>query len=111
KTCRRGRRFANPCRFAFVRRFTAERAHHLRSAGQDPEVEISALETRQDVVVDYRAADRVGELSFEAVTDFDANFVLVGRHDKQRSVILSFLAYAPVAAKLIAEFLDGISLQ
>ena len=57
-------------RFTFVRRITAERAHHLGGAGQDAEVEISTFEARQDVVVDNRAALRVGELSFEVVADW-----------------------------------------
>src|SRR6266851_4676781 len=69
------------------------------------------LEAWQDVVVDYRAADRIGKRALEAVADLVSHLVLLGRHDKEHAVALFFLADAPFASQLIAEILDGVALK
>ena len=63
-----------------------------------PALIVAAFEAGQDVVLNYGAADGVGECSFEAVADLDANFVLLGRDDKQHAVVYAFLPDAPMAA-------------
>jgi len=71
---------------------------YRRGASEDTGVEVPALEAGKDVVLDYRRADGVGECSFEAVTDLDANLVFLGRDNKYRAGVLALLADAPVAA-------------
>ena len=77
----------------------------------DAGVIIALLERRPHHLFDDDLRLRIGQNTFKAVADFDADLVFRRRDDDQRAVVLALLADAPGAAELIAVVLDRIALQ
>src|SRR5262249_31885433 len=73
--------------------------------------EIVGPKTRNDGVLYDELRYRVGERTFEAVTDLDAHLAFVRRHDQQRAGILLFLSDLPVTPELVAVVLNRGSLK
>ena len=72
---------------------------------------VAVAEARQDGAVDDDVRHGIGEHRLEPAADLDAHFALIGRDDQEDAVVLLLGADAPMAAKLIAEILDGEALQ
>ncbi len=80
-------------------------------AGADAALIVVDAKTRQDLALDDDAGDGVGERALEAIADFDANLALVRRDDQHDAVVAALLADAPMAAELVAVFLNRPSAQ
>ena len=66
-------------------------SHQSSSSRHHCAVAISGLNTGNDYLVDDARGDRVRDLSFHPVPDFDAK-APVGRHDEQRFAVVECLA-------------------
>ena len=76
-----------------------------------PPAIVAVAEARQNRAVDDDVRHGIGENWLEPAADLDAHFALIGSDDQEDAVILLLGADAPMAAKLIAEILDGEALQ
>src|SRR5690606_25451856 len=83
-------------------RLAAENGEHRLDTGDDAFFEPPLAKLRRDDAGDDHGRGGIGQLTFQAVTNFDADFLLVAGDDQQRAVVLAFLAYHPVPAQLIA---------
>ena len=70
-------------------------------AAGDAAVEIAGFEARRDGVDDDDFRRRVSQRSFEPIADFDADLVLLRRHQEEHAIVLLLLAELPSAEKLI----------
>src|SRR5262245_16853363 len=96
--------------FPFVR-IDRHRLDDVVDAAIDATGKIVGAETRDDRILDDEPGNRVSERSFEAITDLDADFALVRRHDQQGAGVFVLLADLPVTSELVAIVLDRGSLQ
>ena len=94
-----------------VRRLAAYRLKDLYRCGKHAGIVIALLEIGQHRILDDESGLRVGKLTLQPVTDFDARLVFVGRDDDKRAVALALLPDAPGAAELIAIIGDVGALQ
>src|SRR5215469_5238149 len=89
-------------------------AQHLQDrggAGDNAGAEVAAAKVRQNLALDYRPIDCVGQRSLKPVADFDADLVLLGRDNQQHAVVFALLPDSPEAAELVTEIFDRKTLQ
>src|SRR6202030_732929 len=92
-------------------RASPQHAQNRLSPRQHARVKITAPEVRHDVALDYRAADRVGQLSFQAVANLDSHLMLARHDDQHRASILALLTDPPLPPELVAVILDRIAAE
>jgi hypothetical protein len=75
--------------------FAAHRLGHGGDSGHYAPIEVPGLETGLDHIVDDASAYQVGEASFKAVADLDADLALLFGDEQKGAVVLALLADPP----------------
>ena len=90
---------------------TTQYLNHGRSTVGNAGGKIPLPERRGNDLINNRGGCGVGQSTFEAVANLDANPPLILGYQQQRTVVFTFLANSPVTAQLVAKVFNGIALE